>query len=112
MQVYENRDFSTRTLSFAWFTYGDGGQPFWLWRCLGSDRSRQSPYPWFISRVASSSAALPPEFAHELGATFTFPDCGHMTVNYNGDASAIHGPKGQGSVTFTRVADVNGLACL
>jgi hypothetical protein len=34
-----------------------------------------------------------------------------MTVNYNGDASAIHGPKGQGSITFTRVADVNGLAC-
>jgi hypothetical protein len=58
---------------------------------------------------AAVSAAVPPTIWGTV--TFTFPDCGHMQIAYNGDASAVHGPKGNATAIFARVADVNGLVC-
>jgi hypothetical protein len=34
-----------------------------------------------------------------------------MKIIYNGDAPAVGGPTGNGSATYVRVADVNGLVC-
>jgi len=115
VQVYDNKDAQSRTLSFAWFTYGDSGQPVWLYGDttlpIGT-RLITVPVLYFTGgQFAANSAHADVANAHWGFATFTFPDCGHVTVNYNGDASASHGPKGQGSVTFARIADVNGLAC-
>jgi hypothetical protein len=115
VQVYDNKDLSSRTLSFAWFTYGDGGAPFWLYGDVHvpiGARLITVPVLYYSGGTFTGSLTNGVPSSHWGLATFTFPDCGHMTVNYNGDASAVHGPKGQGSMTFVRVADVNGLACL
>ena len=58
---------------------------------------------------AAVSAAVPPTIWGTV--TFTFPDCGHMKIVYNGDASAVHGPTGNSTAIYARVADVNGLVC-
>jgi hypothetical protein len=43
---------------------------------------------------------------------FYFPDCSHMDFDFNGAASDIAGgPTGQGSRSFLKVADINGLNC-
>lgn len=114
VQVYDDRDSATRTLAIAWFTYGDAGAPFWLFGQttlpIGA-RQISVPIVYFSTGTFVGSLAAGVPHTNWGLATITFPDCGHMTVNYNGDASAAHGPKGQGSLTFVRVADVNGLVC-
>jgi hypothetical protein len=115
VQVYDDRDFATRTLAIAWFTYDDTGTPFWLYgqtTLPNGARQITTPIVYFNTGkfAAPAGTAAVPHTDWGL-ATITFPDCGHMKVNYNGDASAVHGPKGQGSITFVRVGDINGLVC-
>jgi hypothetical protein len=115
VQVYDDRDSATRTLSITWFTYDDAGAPFWLYGQttlpIGANLI-SAPMAYYSTGKFAGPASSPsvPHTSWGL-ATITFPDCAHMKVNYNGDASALHGPKGQGSITFVRVADVNGLVC-
>jgi len=115
LQVYDDRDFATRSLVIAWFTYDDAGAPFWLYgqtSLPNGARLISTPIVYFSGGKFAAGAAAPNVPHTNWGlATITFPDCGHMQVNYNGDASAVHGPKGQGSITFVRVGDVNGLVC-
>ena len=114
MQVYDNNDSATRTLAFAWFTFDANKRPFWLFgQALVPNGtttiSAQTVYYNNGTFGGSSTVGLP---AVGVGVvTFRFPDCGHMNVAYNIDASAFQGPKGQGSSTYLRVADVNGLVC-
>jgi hypothetical protein len=115
MQVYDDHDSATRTLAFAWFTYDDNGLPFWLFGeadafAIGT-RSVTATTAYFTGGTFAGN--LPAGVPHTIWGTvtFSFPDCGHMHVSYNGDAAAVHGPTGSGSATFQRVADVNGLVC-
>ncbi len=113
LQVYDNGDQATRTFAFAWFTYDDLGLPFWLYG--------QASIPIGATSVTSQTVYFKGgTFAGSGGGgtltnwgtvTFKFPDCAHMNIVYNGDASADNGPKGNSSATFQRVTDVNGLAC-
>ena len=114
MQVYDNGDNLSRTLAFAWFTYDANKRPFWLFGetslTIGTT-TISAPTVYFNNGTfgGTSSVGLP---ATQVGfVTFKFPDCGHMNVAYNIDASAFQGPKGQGSANYARVADVNGLVC-
>jgi hypothetical protein len=115
MQVYDNADHATRELVFAWFTYNEQGLPFWLYGegslPIGatSVTAQTAYFKGGTFAPATVSAAVPPTIWGTV--TFTFPDCGHMKIVYNGDASAVHGPKGNSTATFARVADVNGLVC-
>jgi hypothetical protein len=115
MQVYDNADHATRTLAFAWFTYDNLGAPFWLYGegslPIGatSVTAQTAYFKGGTFAPAAVSAAVPPTIWGTV--TFTFPDCGHMNLVYNGDASAVHGPKGNSTATYARVADVNGLIC-
>jgi hypothetical protein len=113
LQVYDNGDHATRTLAFAWFTYDDNGLPFWLYG-QGSlhigDTSIATPTIYLSGGTFAGSAGSAAQNAWGT-VTFTFPDCGHMNIVYNGDASAVHGPTGNTSAQFVRVADVNGLVC-
>jgi hypothetical protein len=115
MQVYDNADHATRELVFAWFTYDDQGLPFWLYGegtvNIGATTvtATTAYFKGGTFAPAAVSAAVPPTIWGTV--TFTFPDCGHMKIVYSGDASAVHGPKGNSSATFARVADVNGLVC-
>lgn len=114
MQVYDNGDSLTRTLSFAWFTYDANKRPFWLFGEANvpigvAQITAQTVYFSNGTFAGSSTVGLP---LTSVGfVTFKFPDCGHMNIAYNIDASAFQGPKGQGSATYQRVADVNGLVC-
>jgi hypothetical protein len=115
VQVYDNGDHATRTLAFAWFTYDEQGLPFWLFGSgslnIGATSvTAQTAYlKGGTFSPPAAAAAVPPTLWGS--ATFTFPDCGHMKVVYNGSAAAVHGPTGNSTATFTRVADVNGLVC-
>ena len=112
MQVYDVNQ-TTRVLAFAWFTYDNLHLPFWLFG--------QANVPIGATSVTATTAYFTGgTFAGTTGGgavniwgnvTFTFPDCGHMKIVYNGDASAVGGPTGSGNATYVRVADVNGLVC-
>jgi hypothetical protein len=115
MQVYDNADHATRELVFAWFTYDNLGAPFWLYGegslPIGATTvtAQTAYFKGGTFAPAAASPAVPPTIWGTV--TFTFPDCGHMNIAYNGDASAVHGPKGNSTATYLRVADVNGLIC-
>ena len=114
MQVYEVNP-TTRELAFAWFTYDDLGAPFWLYGegslPIGatSVTAQTAYFKGGTFAPAAGSTSVPPTIWGTV--TFTFPDCGHMHIAYNGDASAVHGPKGNSTAIYARVADVNGLVC-
>jgi hypothetical protein len=114
LQVYDNGDFATRTLAFAWFTYDANKRAFWLFgqASVPYGQTQITAQTFYFSNGTfngTSTGTLP---ASAVGfVTFKFPDCAHMSIAYNIDASVISGPKGQGSATYARVADVNGLVC-
>jgi len=116
LQVYDNGDRATRTLAFAWFTYDKNGQPLWLYGQtslpIGSTQIT-APVVYFQGGTFAPSAAAGTVANHGWGfVTFTFPDCGHMNISFNSLSNPPSPvPTGQGSRTFTRVADVNGLVC-
>ena len=114
MQVYDVNQ-TTRVLAFAWFTYDTHGFPFWLFGqanvTIGAT-SVTAPTAYFNGGTFAPPVASPGVPLTIWGSvTFTFPDCGHMKISYNGDASAVGGPTGTGNATYVRVADVNGLVC-
>ena len=115
MQVYDDGDRATRTLAFAWFTYDDNGLPFWLFGeadafAIGT-RSVTATTAYFRGGTfaGNNPSGVPPTIWGNV--IISFPDCAHMNISYNGNASAVNGPTGSGSRTFLRVADVNGLVC-
>ncbi len=116
LQVYDNGDGLTRTLSFAWFTYDDLGSPFWLYGQGSFDigaTTVTAPTVYFEGGTFAPLSPSPAVGYKPWGnITFTFPDCGHMNITYSGDASAVQGPVASGaSATFQRVADLNSLTC-
>lgn len=115
MQIYDNRDQATRTLAFAWFTYDNLGLPFWLYGeadnfAIGT-RSVSATTAYFKGGTFAGNTpnGIPPTIWGTVA--ISFPDCAHMNIAYNGDASAVNGPTGSGNKQFSRVADVNGLIC-
>jgi hypothetical protein len=115
MQIYDDADGATRSMAFAWFTYDNQGFPFWLFgqsvfNIGATSTTAQTAYfKGGTFAPPSAAPAVPPTIWGNV--TFTFPDCAHMKIVYSGDASAAVGPTGNGSATYVRVADVNGLVC-
>jgi len=114
MQIYDDADQATRSMAFAWFTYDNQGFPFWLFgqavfNIGATSATAQTAY--FKGGTFAPPTASPGVLQTIWGnVTFTFPDCGHMKLVYNGDAGA-GGPTGSGTTTYVRIADVNGLVC-
>jgi hypothetical protein len=114
MQIYDVNQ-TTRSLAFAWFTYDAQGFPFWLFGQGTVDigatsvTAQTAYFKGGTFAPPTVSPGVPPTIWGNV--TFTFPDCGHMKIVYSGDASAAGGPTGNGSATYVRVADVNGLVC-
>lgn len=116
LQVYDNGDHQSRTLSFAWFTYDKNGQPFWLFGLTSvpiGQTQITAPTYYLQGGAFNPSAAAGTVPSKGWGfVTFTFPDCGHMNIAYNSSGNPpAPVPSGQGSSLYTRVADVNGLVC-
>jgi len=115
VQVYDIGNSTSRVFSFAWFTYDDAGFPLWIYGDtefpIGS-KTVTVPTLYFANGAFAGSIAAGANFASWGNATFSFPDCEHMTVSYNGSAAPINNGHKQGSKTFARIANVNGLACI
>lgn len=105
-----------RTLFAAWFTYDPLGLPFWL-----TAQAQVPPGKVDVSGVPmyyftgggfagnfGSSADL-----HAWGTlSLSFVDCNTIKFGYNGSTDAqTNGPKGSGTRTWKRVAEMNGMAC-
>jgi hypothetical protein len=116
LQVYTNGDNANRVLAFAWYTYDELGAPFWLY-------GQSDPFPFGTSTVTAPTAYYgggyfaPPAMQQAVpqtiwgSVTFSFPDCNTMSVQYDGDASAVGGPTGSDTRTFQRIATTDGLTC-
>jgi hypothetical protein len=120
VQVYDGFDFATRIFAFAWFTYDNNHRPFWLFGQgslpIGA-RTVTVPVSYFLGGTFVPPTSTATTTKTWGTATFTFPDCAHMAVQYTGDASADQGPTGTtgtgtSTLTFTRTGYVNGLTCI
>ena len=116
LQVYDNGDHASRTLAFAWFTYDKNGQPFWLYGQtnvpIGATQISAPTYYFQGGKFTPSTAAANVPAKAWGFVTFTFPNCSTMNIAYNSTSNPpTPAPSGQGSANYTRVADVNGLAC-
>ena len=119
VQVYDGFDFATRIFAFAWFTYDNNHRPFWLFGqgslSIGA-RTVTVPVAYYTGGTFVPPTSTTTTSKTWGTATFTFPDCNHMAVQYTGDASADQGPTGttgtSGTLTFTRTGYVNGLTCI
>ncbi|HZP67715.1 MAG TPA: hypothetical protein VFB32_15535 [Rudaea sp.] len=115
LQVYDDYDGYSRTLAFAWYTYDSNHRAFWLYGQtsfpIGTTQI-SAPTVYYNNGTfgATGTTTTVPSTSWGL-VTFSFPDCAHMAVSWNGNASAVNGPTGHGGSTFTRVADVNGIVC-
>ncbi len=115
VQVYDAGDQANRILTFAWFTYDNMGLPFWLYgQATFPIGTRTLAVPTIYLSGGSFAPAIlgaGVPYTNWGTATISFPDCGHMNVQFNGSASAVNGPTGSGNLTFVRTADVNSLVC-
>ena len=117
LQVYDQGGGTPlrRVLSFAWFTYDDNGFPLWIYGDtffnVGA-RTVTVPTLYYSNGFFAGSLAAGVPFSAWGNVTFSFPDCTHMNISYNGDASPINSGHKQGTKTFERVGYVNGIVCI
>ncbi|MEO8803690.1 MAG: hypothetical protein ABI304_08875 [Rudaea sp.] len=115
VQVYDAGDQTNRILAFAWFTYDSVGAPFWLYGQVTfpiGTTSVSVPTAYFQNgSFAPMSPSSNVQNTSWGTVAISFPDCGHMSIHYDGDASAVQGPSGSGDETFQRVANVDNLTC-
>jgi len=115
VQIYNNPGDASRTLFAAWYTYDANGIPFWLaiqgTAPVGSNSFTNVPVYYY------SGGGFAGDFdsvtQHNWGTmNIYFPNCSQMDFDFNGAATEIAGgPAGQGSRSFHKLADINGLNC-
>lgn len=116
LQIYERvGDTENFVVSFGWFAYDPSGVPFWLFGQVTIPRGGRTAIASIFYRTGgglggNAGAADPP--IPWGSATVTFPDCNNMTFNYISNPGLPAGiPIGNGTRTWTRIANINGLAC-
>ena len=112
VQIYDNPGGTSRTVFASWYTYDTVGLPYWL--------AAQGTMP-----VGANSIANAPVYYYTGGGfagnftgvtsnnwgtmSFSWANCNTLNFTYNGNAP--NGPSGNGSRTWTRLSDINGLNC-
>jgi hypothetical protein len=115
VQIYNNPGDATRTLFAAWYTYDDNGIPFWLaiqgTAAVGSNSFTNVPVYYYSGGGFAGNFNSVTQ--HNWGTmNIYFPNCSQMDFDFNGAATDIAGgPAGQGSRSFKKLADINGLNC-
>ncbi|MET0232762.1 MAG: hypothetical protein ABW186_17660 [Rhodanobacteraceae bacterium] len=115
VQVYNNPGDATRTLFAAWYTYDANGIPFWLaaqgTAAVGSNTFSNVPVYYYTG--GGFAGDFNSVTQHAWGTmNFSFPNCSQMDFDFSGAASDVAGgPAGQGSRSFKKIADINGLNC-
>ena len=116
IQIYDDGNFSTRTLFATWFTFDKQGLPFWLVAELdhfpiGTTTLTDVPVQ-YITGGGFAGNFTPPVNGPAWGTMgFSFPDCNHVNFTYNGNADAVNGPTGSGTRQWSRLASINGIVC-
>ncbi len=107
----------TRPLVFTWYTYDSSGTPFWI---AGSGIiDPNNPTIVTASTVYVTGGGFAGSFAPSAVArypwgtvTFQFLDCNTIKFNYQSVNSLPAGvPSGSGTLTWTRLTNVNGMSC-
>jgi hypothetical protein len=114
-QIYDNNDGATRTFTAAWYTFDKLGLPFWLFAqgtvTIG-DRAANNVATYYATNGGFAGGFTNATFTQWGTINFSFPDCNTMTFTYNGQTDAqTNGPGGQGTRTWTRLANINSLVC-
>ena len=115
VQIYNNPGDSSRTLFAAWYTYDANGIPFWLaiqgTAPVGSNSFTNVPVYYYSGGGFAGNFNSVTQ--HNWGTmNIYFPNCSQMDFDFNGAATDIAGgPAGQGSRSFSKLADINGLNC-
>ena len=112
--VFDNAD-GTRTFTAAWYTFDDSGLPFWLFAQgvidIG-DRTTGNVDTYYATGGCFAGVGCGSASFTKWGTiNFSFPDCSHMNFTYNGDGSAVNGPKGSSQRSWLRIANVNSIVC-
>jgi hypothetical protein len=115
VEIYDNADGTTRTLFASWYTYDANGIPFWLVAqgvaSMGSNVFANVPVYYYSGGGFAGDFSSVTQY--DWGTmNIRFPSCAEMTFDYSGSADAIDGgPAGNGTRTWQRLADINGLNC-
>jgi hypothetical protein len=116
LQVYEPvGDTRNLVVSFNWAAYDPGGIPFWLAGQASIPRGAKIANVTMFYRTGGGlggnrgTAGAPIIWGT---ATASFPDCNSMVLSYASNPDLPLGvPAGSGTRSWTRVANVNALAC-
>jgi hypothetical protein len=115
VQIYNNPGDATRTLFAAWYTYDANGIPFWLaiQGTASVNSNTFSNIPVYYYSGGGFAGDFNSVTQHNWGTmNISFPNCSQMDFDFNGAATDIAGgPAGQGSRSFHKLADINGLNC-
>ena len=97
------------------YTYDANGLPFWLaaqgTAAIGSNTFSNVPVYYYTG--GGFAGDFNSVTQHAWGTmNFSFPNCSQVDFDYNGATTDVAGgPGGQGSRSFKKIADINGLNC-
>lgn len=101
--------------TFAWFTFGPDGRPFWLFGSAVINRDTRGPIdvPTIYQTGGGFAGQFGPSAQSNPWGTvrFAFPTCYRMNFRYSSTVVAAGVPTGIGEKTWTRPVDTNGLTC-
>ena len=104
-----------RFVNVAWYTYDNGGIPFWI---FGTARTEPGLFIVQVPMVYLSGGGFAGAFGssatqHPWGTvTIAFPDCGTVEFTYAASAGLPAPiPSGSGTRTWMRLTQENGLSC-
>jgi hypothetical protein len=112
-EVAENPN-GSRFVFFAWFTYGGDGRPYWL---VGQGDAPATARTvevatFYFSGGGFAGAFNPPVTQRPWGTvSFTFPSCSRMNLQFRSTHSEAGVPSGTGTRVWSRLTNLNGLAC-
>lgn len=116
VQVFDLPNNSTQVLfTFAWFTFGPDGRPFWLFGALPISRDTRGPID--VPTIFHTNGGFAGNFGPSTTTTpwgsvrFSFPSCYKMDFRYSSTTTAAGVPVGTGNRSWVRTVETNALTC-
>jgi hypothetical protein len=104
----------SRFITFAWYTFDQGGVPFWLFGLGGFNAGDRSAT---VTMAYAANGGFAGSGANATNAiwgsvTVDFPDCDSMHFTYQANSGMPDGvPRGSGTKDWVRLTGINGLTC-
>lgn len=116
VQVFDLPNNNAQVLfTFAWFTYGPDGRPFWLFGALPISRDTRGPID--VPTIFHANGGFAGNFGPSTTTTpwgsvrFSFPSCYKMDFRYSSTTTAAGVPVGTGNRSWVRTVETNALTC-